>query len=133
MFSILNLCSEMYFLREQFIHKFFFQVQILNLCPKMYFLREQFIQNLWLLISVAVALYFDGCWIVWLLIYIFIKVFTTSKTFAILTCTNTNLRCIKGCGLLWIKQTDGSGLCFEDQYEALQISRNNYRFPGKHW
>ena len=51
-----------------------------------------------------------------------IKVFTTSKTFAILTCINTNLRCIKDCGLLWIKQTDGPGLCFEDQYEALVIN-----------
>ena len=63
-----------------------------------------------------------GCWLVWLLLYVFmvadwlvwllicltvlfyqelnleknffIKVFTTSKTFAILTCINTNLRCI---------------------------------------
>ena len=29
------------------------------------------------------------------------------------------------CGLLWIKQTDGQGQCFEYQYEALQISRKN--------
>ena len=75
----------MYFLREQFIHNFFFQIQILNLCSEMYFLREQFIQNLWLLISVAADL---------------IKVLTTSKTFAILTCININLGCIKDCGLL---------------------------------
>ena len=53
----------------------------------------------------------------------FIKVFTTSKTFAILTWINTKLRCTEDCGLLWIKQTDGPGLCFEDQYEALKISR----------
>ena len=54
----------------------------------MYILREQFIQNLWLLNSVAADLYF------------FIKAFTTSKTFAILTCINANLRCIKDYGLL---------------------------------
>ena len=29
-----------------------------------------------------------------------VKVFTTSKTFAILTCINAKLRCIEGCGLL---------------------------------
>ena len=46
----------------------------------MCFLREQFIQNLWLLISVAADL---------------IKVLTTSKTFAILTCININLGCIE--------------------------------------
>ena len=79
-----------------------------------------------------------GCWLVWLLLYIFmaadlIKVFTTSKTFAILTCINTNLRCIKDCRLMWTKQTDGPGLCFKDQYEDLQISRNNCQLPGKPW
>ena len=35
------------------------------------------------------------------------------------------------CGLLLIKQTDGTGLCLEDQYEALQISRKNCQLPGK--
>ena len=50
-----------------------------------------------------------------------IKIFTTSKTFAILTWINTKLRCAEDCGLLWIKQIDGPGLCFEDQYEALQL------------
>ena len=44
-----------------------------------------------------------------------IKVFAISKTFAILICINTKLRCIEDCGLLWIKQTDGPVLCFEDQ------------------
>ena len=43
-------------------HKFFFQIQIQyfkeNLCSEMYFLKEQFIQNLQLLNSVAAALYF---------------------------------------------------------------------------
>ena len=85
-----------------------------------------------------------GCWLVWLLLYIFmaakyigcwsiffIKVFTTRKTFAILTCINTKLRCIEDCGLLWIKQTDGPGLCFEDQYEALQLSRKKLPAPNK--
>ena len=37
----------------------------------------------------------------------------------------------KNCGLLLIEQTDGPSLCFEDQYEALQVSRNNCRLPGK--
>ena len=47
----------------------------------------------------------NGCWLVWLMICLtvwtkknvnifFIKVFTTSKTFVILTCINTNLRYI---------------------------------------
>ena len=79
--QILNLCSKMY-------TNFFSQFSILKLCFEMYFLREQFIQNLWLLNSVAVALYF------------FIKAFTTRKTFAIFTCINTNLRFIKDYGLL---------------------------------
>ena len=53
--------------------------------------------------------YFDCCFIFsWLLNNVaadlIIKVFTRRKTFAILTCLNTNLRCIKDCGLLWIKQ-----------------------------
>ena len=34
-------------------------------------------------------------------------------------------------GLLLTKQTNGPGLCFEDQYEALQTSRKNCRLPGK--
>ena len=38
---------------------------------------------------------------------------------------------MKDCGLLLIKQTDEPGLYFEDQYEALQISRNNFWLPGK--
>ena len=37
------------------------------------------------------------------------------------------------CGLLWNKQTDGPGLCYEDQYEALQFSRKNCRLPQKQW
>ena len=38
------------------------------------------------------------------------------------------------CGLLWIKQTDWLGLCFEDhQYEALKTSRNYRRLPEKRW
>ena len=32
-------------------------------------------------------------------------------------------------GLLWIKQTDGPGLCFEDQHEALQTSRKKLTPP----
>ena len=52
-----------------------------HLCSEMHFLREQLFQSsdLWLLISVAVFLCF------------FIKVFTTSKIFAVLTCINTSL------------------------------------------
>ena len=78
----------------------------------MYFLREQLFWSLWLLISVTAALCimvadYCGCCLLDSLIpskgfklrtkpkrYFFIKVFTTSKTFAILTCINTNLRCI---------------------------------------
>ena len=57
---------------------------------------------------------------------IFLSKFSTQvKLFAILTCINTNMRYIKGCGSLQIKQTDGPGLCFENQYEALQTSRKN--------
>ena len=82
----------------------------------------------WLLLYIFMAIKWCGCWSIF-----FVKVFTASKTFTILTCINTNLRCIKDCGLLWIKQTDGPGLCFEDQYEALQISRNNCRLPEKSW
>ena len=33
------------------------------------------------------------------------------------------------CGFLWIKQTDGTGLCFEDQYEALQNWREELPAP----
>ena len=81
------------------------------------------------MISLAASLFFYG-----LLNSVtadLIKVFTTSKTFAILTCINANLRCIKDCGLLRIKPIDGPDLCFEDQYEALQLSRNKCRLPGK--
>ena len=77
---------------------------------------------------IFMAAEYCGCWSIF-----FIKFFTTSKTFAILTCINTNLRRVKDCGLLWIKQIDGPDLCFKDQYEALQISRNNYWLPGKSW
>ena len=35
-----------------------------------------------------------GCWLVWLLLYVFVKVFTTSKTFPVLTCIIINLRVI---------------------------------------
>ena len=137
-FQILNLCSEIYFLRGQFI-QIVFQFQILNLYSEMCFLREQFIPNLWLLTSLAAALYFRGCWIIWLLnnmaadLYFLSKFSPQVKTLAILTCINTNLRCIKDYGLLWIKQTDGPGLCFEDQYEALQISKSNCWLPEKPW
>ena len=70
----MHLCFEMYFLREQFKE---------YLYSEMYFLGEQFwktifferatyvlkcMTNLWLLISLAAALYFHGYWIVWLLI-----------------------------------------------------------------
>ena len=61
----------------------------------MYFLREQLFWSLWLLISVAAALYFHGCSLISLKTepekkdfqklnlktYFFIKVFTTSKNF----------------------------------------------------
>ena len=139
----MHLCFEMYFLREQFKEYF---------CFEMHFLREQFWKTIFFERATHVLKCMNnlfktyGCWLVWPLLHVFmaakycdcwsiffIKVFTTSKTFAILTCINTNLRCIKDCGLLWIKQTDGPGLCFEDQYEALQVSRNNYRLPGKPW
>ena len=55
----------------------FLQVQYFKeyLCFEMHFLREQFILNLWLLISVATTLYFHGCWIAWLLSYIFYQIF----------------------------------------------------------
>ena len=78
-----------------------------------------------------------GCWLVWLLLYIFMAadLYFLSKFSpqVKLTCINTSLRCIKYYELLWIKQTDGLGLCFNDQYEALQISRKNCRFPGRPW
>ena len=97
----------------------------------------------WLLLYVFMV----AGWLVWLLICLIvlfyqklkqkniflIKVFTTSQTFAILTCRNTNLKCIKDCELLWIKKTDGLGLWFEDQYEAPKTSRNNCRLPGRPW
>ena len=87
----------------------------MHLCFKIYFLREQFwrtsmfwnlyfegaiLRNTYVLKSMNNLFKIYGCWLVWLLLYIFmaadlIKVFTTSKTFAILTCINTNLRCIK--------------------------------------
>ena len=53
----------------------------------MHFLKEQFKYTLmvWLLNSVAADL---------------IKVFAISKTFTILICINTKLRCIEGYGLL---------------------------------
>ena len=84
----------------------------------------------WFLISVAAASCFYGCWLVWLLLYVFmvvqnqkndiflLKFSPQVKLFAILTRINTNLKCIKDWALLWIKQTDGPGLCFEYQYEA---------------
>ena len=81
-----------------------------------------------------------GCWLVRLLLnsvvadlYFLSKFSPQVKNFAILTCINTNLRCIKDCRLMWTKQTDGPGLCFKDQYEDLQISRNNCQLPGKPW
>ena len=139
----MHLCFEWYILREQFWRTLmfwnaFFEGEILK---NTYVLKTNYVLK-W--VNNLIKIY--GCLLVYLLLYIFmaaeyfgswsvffIKVFTTSKTFAILTCINTNLRCIKDCGLLWIKQTDGPGLCFEDQYEALQISRNNCRLPGKPW
>ena len=55
-------------------------------------------------LKLMVAAYFGCCFIFpWLLNNVaadLIKVLTTSKTFAILTCINTNLRCIKDCELL---------------------------------
>ena len=67
-----------------------------NLSSEMY---EQFIQNLWLLISLTAALYFHGCWIVWLLIYILIKVFTASKSFYNIDMYKYKFKMYKG---LWI-------------------------------
>ena len=134
-FSWLQLCFEMHFLREQFKYALmswnvFFGGAILK---NTYVLKTTYVLK-WM--NNLFKIY--GCWLVWLLLYIFmaadlIKVFTISKTSAILICINTKLRYIKDCGLLWIKQTDGPGLCFEDQYEALQISRNNCQLPGKPW
>ena len=62
-----------------------------HLCSEMHFFREHLFWSLWLLINVAAALCFHGCWLVLLLLYIFIRVFTTSKTFVVLTCINTSL------------------------------------------
>ena len=63
----------------------------------MHFLRERFKYDL-------VADKFGCCFIfLWLLNSVaadLIKVFTTSKTFTILTWINTKLRCIEDCGLL---------------------------------
>ena len=66
----------------------------------MHFLREQFKYALmfWLLISLAAAFIFS--WFLNSVAAGLIKVFTTSKTFAVLTCINTDLRCIKDCELL---------------------------------
>ena len=36
----------------------------------MYFLREQLFWSLWLLISVAAALYFHGCWLISVVAYL---------------------------------------------------------------
>ena len=107
-----------------------------------YFVREQLMfWKVWAVyLKFMVAGYFRCYFIfLWLLnsvaadLYCLSKFSPKVKIFAILTCINTNLRCIKDCGLLWIKQTDGPGLCFEDQYEALQISRINCRLPGRPW
>ena len=132
----MHLCFEMYFLREQF-KKY--------LCFEIHFLRKQFWKTLfferatYVLKCMKNLFKIYGCWLVWLLnsvaadLYFLSKFSPEVKTFAILTCINTNLRCIKDCGLLWIKRTDGLGLCFKGQYEALQILRNNCRLPGKPW
>ena len=42
-----------------------------------------------------------------------------------------NLSEYEDCRLLRIQQTDGQGLCPQDQYKALQISRKNCRPPGE--
>ena len=77
-----HLCSEMHFLREQFWCAPMFLKCIFSgsnfeehLCSEMHFLREQLFWSLWLLISVAAALCFHGCWLVWLLLYIFYQSF----------------------------------------------------------
>ena len=45
-FSILNLCSEIYFFEGAIYLKLLFsRLSILNLCSEMYFLRGQFIHN----------------------------------------------------------------------------------------
>ena len=139
----MHLSFEMYFLREQFWKTLMFSNVFFEgaISKNTYVLETTYVLK-WM--NNLFKIY--GCWLVWLLLYIFmaakytgcwsvsfIKVFTTRKTFAILTCINTKLRCIEDCGLLWIKQTDGPGLCFEDQYEALQTSRKNCWLPGKPW
>ena len=122
------LCFEIHFLREQFWKTVFFKRAIYILkCMKNLF-KIYGCRLVWLLLYIFMAAEYYDCWSIF-----FMKVFTTSKNFAMLTCINTNLRCIKDCWLLWIKQRDGPGLCFEDQYEALRISRNNCRLPGKPW
>ena len=60
-------------------------------CFEIHFLRQQLFFDSWLLISVAAALCFHGCWLVWVLLCFFNKVFTTSNFFSVLTCLNTSL------------------------------------------
>ena len=41
-------------------------------CSEIHFLRQQLFFDLWLLISMAAALCFHGCWLVWVLLYVFL-------------------------------------------------------------
>ena len=106
-----RICFEMYFLREQF-WDVFFEGAILMLWSIFF---EGAILKCIFWGSNLFRIY--GCWLVWLVAdlldsfilskrfklrtelekkykFFFIKVFTTTKTFEILTYINTNLRCI---------------------------------------
>ena len=99
----------------------------------------------WLLLYVFIV----ADWLVWLLIYLtvlfyqelkkkknfFIKVITTSKTFCNIGMYRYKFKMYKRL-CITANQTnrwDEPGLCFEDQYEALQTSRKNCQLPGRPW
>ena len=89
--AIISYVTKAHFTKKQSLSVFFegaiiFYVTKAHFMKKqslsVYFLKEQLFESLWLLISVADALYF------------FIKVFTTSKIFIVLACIYTNLNII---------------------------------------
>ena len=74
----------------------------------------------WLLLYVFIV----ADWLVWLLIYLTVLFYQELKT--ILACIDTNLRCIKDCVLLRIKQTDEmSRVC------VLRISMKPCKLQGR--
>ena len=88
--SKVHSCSEIHFLREQFwsarmFWNAFFEKAILK-CTNVLkcIFRESNCFNFLI----------HGCWLPWLLLMFFVKVFTTSKNCPVLACININLRVI---------------------------------------